>query len=34
MKCKNCGKENEYGAKYCNYCGSNLEAEKIKMCTQ
>ena len=33
MKCKNCGKENECGAKYCNYCGSKLEAERIKMCT-
>ena len=33
MKCKNCGKENEDGARFCNYCGSKLEAERIKMCT-
>lgn len=29
MKCKNCGKNNDYDAKYCKYCGSELKKDKI-----
>lgn len=28
MYCRNCGKENEDGAKFCGYCGSPMESEK------
>ena len=30
MKCKNCGNENNEGAKYCSKCGENLEFQKDK----
>lgn len=29
MKCKNCGKENEAGARFCSRCGVELSAENV-----
>ena len=28
MKCPNCGRENENGAKFCSKCGRSLETSK------
>ena len=31
MYCKNCGKENSNDAKFCSYCGHELEHDEIKV---